>query len=579
MRRTLAGFACVVLLVGSDSYAETVTATGTIETVNPTAKTIEVLRKTAKGEKSGTFTVSPTAEVLVAGKAADLGMLTKGQSVTVTYDTKAKQVTKIEAKVLEVPPANPEHTVAWFLSKAEAELAGILDANERSELIARIASVRAAHKEYDAAQKSLEQLSGRWKDVALMSIAVAMASDHVFDKALETVSQIAEPLWTVSALCSIAKEQDASGNKVSARQTFEVARLKANSWHLLTMVAERQFAVGDKAGASRSFEAAYLLSKTSLKGNTDIPEEQRVLAPLLSFIMHSRSYGDKEVRLDCLADAIRQAQDLPPTERKWAFLSGFAKEYVALGEITTAQKLALSIPVKAPDFKDAVYSAIVKEQLNLHDVSGARESFKLVKGSTIKSELLVAFAIAESRDGVLTKATTAALKMSDSYEKVTSLLAVARAHLEHGQSNLACDTLAAAEKVAKTLPENTRPVQIQQIVLVAAGIIKSGYSDQGHGMRLALQQPSSWRESLSILICQALVKAKRLAEAKELLLDGRLGTRSTYEARSIAKAEVASQDLPSLPEWIGRLSSRAERLSAYLGCADALIEKEMGNGK
>ncbi|HUY33298.1 MAG TPA: hypothetical protein VMV69_11005 [Pirellulales bacterium] len=94
-------------LPGSD--AETVMATGNVVTVNAKERIIKVLRKTAKGETSSTFTVSPKAEVVVDGTLADLSSLTEGQSVTVTYDTTVKQITKIEASRTDAVKVEQKH--------------------------------------------------------------------------------------------------------------------------------------------------------------------------------------------------------------------------------------------------------------------------------------------------------------------------------------------------------------------------------------------------------------------------------------------------------------------------------------
>ena len=351
----------------------------------------------------------------------------------------------------------------------------------------------------------------------------------------------------------------------------------AKSSYILILIAEKQFGLGDKAGARRSFEAAAHAMLAGDPVNTRLSAEERAVSRLVGVMLNSRTYGDKEVKLDVLADAIRQTKRMQHSQLIWGFLHRFAIEYAALGEIATAKTLAQSIPVKLSGIKDAVYKEIVTEQLKLHDVDGARESLRLVKDSTNKAQLLVEFAIAEARNGDFTKATSAALKMFNSGEKVESLVAVAKAHLDNGRSNLACDTLSTAGKVAGALPENRgRQGALFRIAYVAIDIIKSGASDQGHGMQMASQMRSQQRDVVIWRICDALVDAKKLTEAKDILLEGRLGTSSTSVARSIAKAEVASQEKPFLPEWVAQLSNRSERLSAYLGCADALIEKEMG---
>ena len=79
MLKTLVTFA--LLLASGTSYGETVTATGTVETIDSEARTIKVLRKSAKGEKSGTFNISPKAEVLVDGDTVAGVKLESGEEI------------------------------------------------------------------------------------------------------------------------------------------------------------------------------------------------------------------------------------------------------------------------------------------------------------------------------------------------------------------------------------------------------------------------------------------------------------------------------------------------------------------
>lgn len=94
-RIRLIAIVCIVLFLGAPLFAETVTATGTIESIDTDARAITVRRKTAKGEKTAKLTVPPQAELLVDGQPRDLASLKSGQSVTISLDTTTKQITAI----------------------------------------------------------------------------------------------------------------------------------------------------------------------------------------------------------------------------------------------------------------------------------------------------------------------------------------------------------------------------------------------------------------------------------------------------------------------------------------------------
>lgn len=86
-----------VLLPAVPLAAETVTATGTVESVDAKAGTITVRRKTANGEKTAEFKIARSTTILLEGRPAELRQFQPGQKVEIAYDTKAKQVTKLMA--------------------------------------------------------------------------------------------------------------------------------------------------------------------------------------------------------------------------------------------------------------------------------------------------------------------------------------------------------------------------------------------------------------------------------------------------------------------------------------------------
>ncbi|HVA46130.1 MAG TPA: alpha/beta hydrolase [Pirellulales bacterium] len=87
----------VLLSFAAPLRAETVSATGIMESVDATAGTITVRRKTATGEKSAQFKITRATKVLFDGAVSGLHQFAVGQKVSIVYDTKAKQVTKLEA--------------------------------------------------------------------------------------------------------------------------------------------------------------------------------------------------------------------------------------------------------------------------------------------------------------------------------------------------------------------------------------------------------------------------------------------------------------------------------------------------
>ncbi|HET6881463.1 MAG TPA: lectin-like protein [Pirellulales bacterium] len=100
-----------VLLSAARLAAETVTASGTIQSVDAGGRSMTVRRKTAKGEKTASFAVAPEAQVVVDGEPRDLASLKAGQSVTISYDTVAKQITAIRVGSA-LPPTASEQKAA-----------------------------------------------------------------------------------------------------------------------------------------------------------------------------------------------------------------------------------------------------------------------------------------------------------------------------------------------------------------------------------------------------------------------------------------------------------------------------------
>lgn len=102
----------LVLFLGVPLHADIVKATGTIAAVDVAARTITVRRKTAQGEKTARLKIADDAEVAFDGEAAALHQLKTGNMADITYDTTAKQVTKLEARSAgdkpAAPPARPE---------------------------------------------------------------------------------------------------------------------------------------------------------------------------------------------------------------------------------------------------------------------------------------------------------------------------------------------------------------------------------------------------------------------------------------------------------------------------------------
>ena len=87
----------VLLSLSGASYAQTVTAEGTITAVDTQNRTISVTRQTATGEKTGSFSVSPDAKILLNGTAAQLQALAPSHKVTLAFDTTLGSITSIEA--------------------------------------------------------------------------------------------------------------------------------------------------------------------------------------------------------------------------------------------------------------------------------------------------------------------------------------------------------------------------------------------------------------------------------------------------------------------------------------------------
>ncbi|HEX5471098.1 MAG TPA: family 16 glycoside hydrolase [Lacipirellulaceae bacterium] len=114
--------AILLLISTSDALADIVMAKGTVESVDAESRTITVRRKTASGEKTGSFEVAADAELISGDAAIELNSLKEGDAVTLTYDTAAKHLTKIERIAADEPNKSEElfngrDLTGWGLKK------------------------------------------------------------------------------------------------------------------------------------------------------------------------------------------------------------------------------------------------------------------------------------------------------------------------------------------------------------------------------------------------------------------------------------------------------------------------------
>lgn len=119
----------VVFFAAELLAAESVTATGTVDAIDREARTITVRRETASGEKTATFKIADAAKILFDGAASELERFKPGQSVTIVYDTKAKQVTKLEMRTADSGAAAPRPVTADPATKPAPELIEVRELN------------------------------------------------------------------------------------------------------------------------------------------------------------------------------------------------------------------------------------------------------------------------------------------------------------------------------------------------------------------------------------------------------------------------------------------------------------------
>ena len=100
------GLGCLFLICTA-IYAEVVELEGTVKSIDKDARTISVVRKTAKGEK--------TLELEVAKKAGDLSEVEEGDSVAFSYDPDLEVVTKISEKGSDDTQAESEDGFAALI--------------------------------------------------------------------------------------------------------------------------------------------------------------------------------------------------------------------------------------------------------------------------------------------------------------------------------------------------------------------------------------------------------------------------------------------------------------------------------
>ena len=86
----------LAIMMASSLFADTVTAKGEIVSIDATNRKVTVKRMTSKGEKNGDFVVSKKASISIGNELADFDELETGQSVSLTFDTKANEVVSIK---------------------------------------------------------------------------------------------------------------------------------------------------------------------------------------------------------------------------------------------------------------------------------------------------------------------------------------------------------------------------------------------------------------------------------------------------------------------------------------------------
>jgi hypothetical protein len=436
---------------------------------------------------------------------------------------------------VEPPPAIPENTVAWFLSKAEAELSDSLSERDRDGLLAEIAGVRASCGELEAARKAVTSINDTMaKDRLLSGIVTALAKRQSFETANETAQQIVALYIKAFALLTIAKEQSGSGDKAGARRTFE------NTRKMLRSLSDREMA-----------------------------------AQRLKQIALSDAYGDKSEKLDAMADALSEARLILDKGQQGICLHQISTAYATMGEFRLAKSTAASIE---PPRKQWALDAVAAEQLRIGDLDGARDSLKESHGTDGKKHLLIEFAIASAQNGDFTKAKSLVLQERDSFQKAMGFAALAEAHLSNKQDALACDSLAACvQNMDSVTQDNQQYEGFHRIIKVVVKLIKSNQVDQtDKWLEWAFHVREPQRADAMYFMCNAYMDTNRSTIAKRLLLDGRLGTAyvANHIARRLAKLEVSAHDKIEVPEWIATTSDRMERALAYLGCAEALADKE-----
>ena len=126
LTRIIVFTAILSLVMVSPVIADTVSAKGEIVSIDAAKRQISVKRKTSKGEKTGDFVVSKKASISIGGELADFYELESGQSISLTYDTQAKEVVSIKVEPIDKPNTKTDSTTTSPKKRNKSSLPELL---------------------------------------------------------------------------------------------------------------------------------------------------------------------------------------------------------------------------------------------------------------------------------------------------------------------------------------------------------------------------------------------------------------------------------------------------------------------
>ena len=387
-----------------------------------------------------------------------------------------------------------------------------------------LARSQVAAVEIVASFRTAKDMSRGWTgdlDHALRQVVAAQVKLGDITAALTTVDGIDAAGDRVAAYTQIAKAQAKSSDREVARKTFgaafEATQSMENGFNrvkALRDIVEAHVEVGDVAGARKVAEKI-VAENTKPRDSDFIP----VWASARVATAQAKS-GDRELARETLAAALKTAQSVKDVPKRDAALMVIVQSQLEVGDLagarnsstnfrsdsllvraltsiakaqaksgdrelareTLAAALKTAQSMKDVPERDAALMAIVRSQLEVGDVAGARNSSTSLRSESLLVEALTSIAFAEAKSGHQQAARqdfAVALErvqgMEDVFERDSILSVIAEAQGRAGDVVGALKSLFRIENVGLELPYQITTIATQakaREIVVALEIVE-----------------------------------------------------------------------------------------------------------